>query len=509
MVAIKYFFLAMLGLGAAGCAVTSDYHPALVEVPQRWNVQPAGALPVSVPQSAVRWWSLFKDAELDSLIERAVQANLDVELARTRLLGVRNQLGIVAGSFAPSLTAKASYAREKESQNAPAPLMVDRLGALEVPGQAENLFQTGLDASWEIDIFGGQRRSLEAARASVEVAGLDRDGVILSLLAEVARTYLELRTTQRAMVVANEDLAVRNELAGLVSARYAAGMATFDEVPRARLLARLPAAELASMESRRKNAINRLGTLLGLWPGALAAELQTPASSVFASPDIAVGLPSDLLRQRPDVLRAERNMALTSARLGVATADLYPHFSLNGSAGLASVSAADFFSAGSLLWRIGPTLTWPLLQRGQVVATVEVRNLQQQEAAIEYRKAILLALEDADNAISAYAQQRQSYARMDGAKSDSQAAFNMANSRYTGGMADYREVLDARLVNLQAQAEQLQGEASVALAAVALYKALGGGWAAVRQDAQLGALGTGCVRGALPAKGVQPCSSLP
>ena len=506
-ITVKYLFLALLGAAVVGCAVTSDYHPNQVEVPQRWSDQQADN--ASVSQSAIAWWTMFHDTELNSLIERAVQANLDVRLARTRLLEVRKQLGITSASFAPSLIATASYAREKESKNAPVPLLVDRNGVIETPGQSDNLFQAGLDASWELDIFGGQRRSIEAARAAVEVAAFERDGVILSLLAEVARTYIELRTTQRAIAVATETLSTRNELAALVSARYAGGMAPFDEVSRAKFLARQAAAEIPSMESRYKNAVNRLGTLLGLWPGALASELKTPASTPRSSPDFTAGLPSDLLRQRPDVLRAERKIAVTSALLGVATADLYPRFSLNGTAGLASVSVRDFFSAGSLLWKIGPTLTWPILRRGQVVNTIEVRNLQQQEALIEYRKIILIALEEVDNAMGAHAQQKNRHVSLLAAVNDSEAAVSMSGSRYKGGMADFREVLEARILQLQSQTELLHSDSDVALALVTLYKAVGGGWNAASLGAQTDAFDPATSCGAASAKGKQPCSSSP
>ena len=490
-----------------GCAVTSDYHLTPVEVPQRWSEQQADN--VSVAQSAIAWWTMFQDVELNSLIERAVKANFDARLARVRLLEVRKQLSVASANVAPSLNARASYEREKESKNAPAPLLIDRYGTIETPGQPENLFQAGLDASWELDIFGGQGRIIEAARATVDVAAFERDGVILSLLAEVARTYFELRTTQRVIAVATEIVSTRNELAALASARFAGGMAPYGDVARAKLLARQAAAEIPPLDSRYKKAVNRLSTLLGLWPGALASELKAPASSPLESPAFSPGLPSDLLRQRPDILRAERTIAVTSARLGVATADLYPRFSLNGTARLASVSASDFFSAGSLLWKIGPTLTWPIFRRGQIVASIKVRELQQQAALLEYRKVILTALEEADNAIDAYAQQKDRHVALLAALNESEAAVSMSGSRYKGGMADFREVLDARILHVHAQTELLHSNGDVALALVALYKAVGGGWNAVSSGAQADALDQPAHCGAMPTDRKQPCSSSP
>lgn len=489
----------------AGCAVTSDYQAPVVELPARWNAQPANQ--VHVEQSAIAWWKVFKDAELDALIARAVAANLDVQLARARLLEVRTQLRVVAASASPSLNASTSTARERDTKNAPAPLRIEPNGTIEAPGHADNLFQVGLDASWELDVFGGQRRAIEASRAVVEVAAFERDSVILSLLAEVARTYIELRTTQRSIALANDNIASRNDFVKLVNARYVGGMGSYGDVERAKLLARQAAAEMPPLESGYQAQVNRLGTLLGLWPGALTTELKSHRAMAAVLPDIDAGLPSDLLRQRPDILRAERRLAVTAARLGVATADLYPRFTLNGAAGLASVSARDFFSAGSLLWKIGPTITWPILRRGQVVATIEVRNLQQQQALLEYRKTILNALEEVDDAIAAYTKEKDRHGNLVAALNDGSAALHMARSRYQGGLTDFREVLDTGNLKLQAQRELSRSDHDIGLALIALYKALGGGWNAANGVAKNGGgVAPAMECGALANKGKQPCS---
>ncbi len=482
MALVKNITASFFCIAAAGCAVTADYQPPPSEAPEKWSTEQAHH--AAVAQSAVAWWKTFGDSKLDSLIERAVQSNLDLRLARVRLQEVRKQLGITLASTGPSLSASASYAREKESANAPAPVLLARDGTVETSGHPDNLFQTGLDASWEIDLFGRQQRAIEESNAAVDVAAFERDGMIITLLAEVSRTYIELRLSQQQIALANEEIKLRTEFESLVSSRYSGGMVPYDELTRARFLARQVAAERTPLESRYQNALNRLGTLLGQWPSALASELATPTPIPVGPETIATGLPSDLLRQRPDVLRAERDIAVSSARLGVATADLYPRFSLNGSAGLASVSAADFFSAGSLLWKFGPTLTWPILRRGQIVATIEVRNLQQQQALLRYRKTILSSLEEADNAIGAHARQEKRRDAMAAAVDESEASLVMAQSRYAGGMADFREVLEAKIVRLHAQSDLDISKGDLALSAVALYKALGGGWNAASMSAQ-------------------------
>jgi multidrug efflux system outer membrane protein len=265
---------------------------------------------------------LFHDAQLTSLIERAIAANLDVKLAQTRLREVRTQLRLASASFAPSLSAKISAARGKESANAPAPVRRDQNASIEAPGQTENLFQAGFDASWELDLYGHQRRVIEGAQASAEMTASERDAVVQSLLTEVARNYIELRATQRQMHIANESIASLMDSVTLTRSRYAGGMAPYSEITKAQLPVRQLAADIAPMESRQRSAVNRLCVLLGQWPGALAAELAQGRAIPVAAEEIAPGLPSDLLRQRPDIVRAERSIAMASAAVGVATTEV-------------------------------------------------------------------------------------------------------------------------------------------------------------------------------------------
>lgn len=501
----------LLCAGIAGCAVTADYHPPTVEVPVQWRVAaPDNAAIVQIVQSATAWWTLFHDSELTSLIERAVQANLDVQLARMRLREVRMQLRMTAGSFSPTLNASASYAREKESSNAPALVLRKPDGSIEAPsGQSDNLFQAGFDANWELDLFGSRQRTIEAARAGVDVIGFERDAVILTLLAEVARTYVALCATQQQVVLARASLAAQNDLVQLARARYAGGMATYGDVTHAALSARRTAAELPPLQSSYQSAANRLNVLLGQWPGTLDGELAQAAGVPLASADFSTGLPSDLLRQRPDILRAERGVAIASARVGMATADLYPRFSLTGAAGLASVSARDFFNSASLFWKIGPTLTWPILRRGQLVATIEIRDLQQQAALIIYRKTILLALEDVDNAIRAYHAQIHRHAALSAAVAELEQAAALSRSRYAGGLTDYREVDDIQTALLQAKTDLVQSDAALATALITLYKALGGGWQAPTLATRADALDRSAACRGGTGKGTPSCSTSP
>ncbi|WP_157662750.1 efflux transporter outer membrane subunit [Sulfuriferula sp. AH1] len=466
----------LLCIVLAGCAVSPPVNSlSAPDVPARWTEAPESS--ASVPQAAVAWWTVFHDRELDSLIRRAGQSSLDIRLAQARLRETRARLSVASASLQPSVNATASYARERESINAPAPVLVNSDGQIESPtGQSENLFQAGFDASWELDLFGARHRSVEAAQAEVDSSTYDRGAVALTLFAEVARNYIAFRGFQQQILVARADLAAQQDMLNLVQARYAGGLATGVDVARAAAQVKHLAAQIPALETVRKNAVHRLSVLLGKSPGTLIAELSEIRPIPVARPDLSPGLPSDLLRQRPDIRRAEYRLAAATARLGVATADMYPRFSMNGAAGLASVSAGDFFNSASLLWKIGPTITWPILRGGQIVATIKVRDAQQQQAFIAYRQAILNGLEEVENAIVTYTQEQNRRAILADAVMENQRAVDLARSRYIGGLADFRDVLDMEHILSQARNALTRSDTALAIDLVALYKSLGGGW---------------------------------
>ena len=495
------------GLGLAGCAVTSDYHPAPVNLPSKWSQAQDNS--VATAQSSLAWWTLFHDKELDSLIQRALRSNLDIQLAQARLREVRAQLGVTAASFSPSLNASAAYARERDSTHAPAPVLLDKNGRIEAPRSgSDNLFQAGFDASWEIDVFGGQRRAIAAAQADLEVSKYERDAVVLTLLAEVSRHYIEYRGNQRQLSIAADALAAHQELLKLIHARQAGGLTSTIEVALAETALKRFALEIGSLASQSQNAEHRLSVLLGLWPGALHDELKASGAIPVASTDFSLGLPSDLMRQRPDIQRAERQLAAASARLGMANADMYPRFSLGGAAGLASVSALDFFSVGSLLWKIGPSISWPIFRRGQITATIEVRDAQQQGALIAYRKAILDGLEQVENANAAYKNEQIRREQWLNVVSGLQQSAELSRARYKGGLADFREVIEAEIKVFQAQSELAKSDTAIALTQVSLYKVLGGGWDAQQLTAITNSPESpACV--SVDVNGKQTCSTSP
>jgi multidrug efflux system outer membrane protein len=330
----------MLCIVLAGCAVARPpYQPPAPEVPARWSeTTDAGT---AVPQADLAWWEDFHDAELNSLIRRAGQSNLDIQLAQARLREARGRSGIAAASLQPSIHATASAMRERDSLNAPAQVLFSPGGKIESrTGQSENLFQAGFDARWELDLFGVRHQSITAAEAEADASAYDRGSVLLTLFAEVARNYVSLRGLQQQIIVARADLAAQQTIDSLVRARHAGGLASNLDVARIAGQVKHLAAQIPTLETARQHAAHRLGVLLGERPGALTAELLAAGPIPVARADLSLGLPSDLLRQRPDIQRAERQLAGAAALVGVATADLYPKFSLAGAAGLATSSTA-------------------------------------------------------------------------------------------------------------------------------------------------------------------------
>ncbi len=463
--------LAVLAAATAGCTVGPDYHPPVANVPAQWDAAPEQGAPA--PSAPPAWWKAFDDPVLDGLVARAMRANLDLQGAQARLRAARANLGMAAGARWPSVDASGSAKRERESANAP---------ALDVPGATDNLFQAGFDARWELDLFGGTRRAVEAAAADLDAAGEARNGAVLSLLAEVTRTYIDMRAGQRQLALARDALAAAEDALGLARARYQGGLAAQLEVAQAEAEVTAIAARLPPLETADRAAAYRLAVLLGETPGALDAELRVAAPVPVAPAGLPAGLPSDLLRRRPDLRRAERELAATTARIGVATADLYPRFSLLGNAGLASDSGGDFFAWGSRLWSVGPALSWPIFRAGRIRATIEVRDAEQQQALIAYRLALLIAFEEVETAIVAYTRERERRAMLADAADANRRAADLARGLYLGGLADFRAVLDAQGKLYAAQTALAQSDAALATDLVALYKALGGGWDAVPAD---------------------------
>jgi len=463
----------LAALVLAGCTVGPAFVRPDPDVPERWSEAPQHDAPAPGPS---RWWLAFSDPQLDTLIDRAVQANLDLALAEARVRGARASRRVAAAPLFPSLDGGASLTRAWQSENAG---FVGGGPVGDIGGQPFNLYDVGFDASWEIDVFGGLRRSVEAADAELAASVEERNDVLLTLLGEVARNYVELRGFQRQLAVAYGNVAAQEDTLGLTRARFQGGLASDLDVARAEAQVRTTAAEIPTLETSTHQSIHRLGVLLGQTPGALLAELGPPAAIPSAPPGLPAGMPSDLVRRRPDVRRAEREVAAATAQIGVATADLFPRFFLTGAAGLQSIEASNLFDGASKLWSVGPAIQWPIFQGGRIVGNIEIREAQQQQALIAYRQTILAALEEVENAIVAYTRQRERRATLASAVDANQRAVDMATALYTRGLTDFLDVLASQGSLFATQTELARSDATVSSSLVALNKALGGGWDAI------------------------------
>jgi NodT family efflux transporter outer membrane factor (OMF) lipoprotein len=472
-------FICSLSLGVllvSGCSVGPNYRRPDDVLAASW-LEAQRAEFDTQPATLVNWWTEFNDVELNSLVERAVNSNLDIAIAEARVRESRaSQLLSEAGEW-PTVDLSGSYSRNRSSENAVA---ARGQGAVGTPRSTSNLeqdlFRTGFDAGWEIDVFGGTRRSIEAARANVEASIEDRRDVLVTLLGDVAKNYIDLRGRQRQLAVTQANLEAQQESLRLTRIRFDAGLASDLEIAQAEGQAQTTAAQIPTLESGIKQTAYRLDLLLGAQPGATWNELSGSAPIPALPPQARVGLPAELLRRRPDIRRAERQLAAATAQIGAATADLYPRFFLIGTFGLQSISASDWFSAQSRFWTIGPTIRWPVFDAGKIRANIEIRNAQQDQALKFYEKSVLGALGDVESALVNYSKEQIRYRSLLAAVDANRRALQMSNDLYTQGLVAFLNVLDAQRAVYGSENDLAQSEANMASNLVALYKALGGGW---------------------------------
>lgn len=513
---IKFRF-ALLLLVLSGCEVGPDYRPPKVTVASSYGDTPATQPASSVSPNrvaVVRWWRSFNDPELNSLVGRAMANNLDLRGAESRLLQARAQRGVVGSELWPQINADGGYQHARGSSNVviplgaftggspalsragpvvtPAQVTAGQIGAVSssaplggpesplgeggFPGVTTDLYQAGFDASWEIDVFGGQRRAIEAANADTAAALEDRRDVLVSLVAEVARNYIQLRTAQLESSIAQQNLHDQQDTLELTRSRYQAGFATELDVARQAAQVASTAATLPAMEATIRQSIHALGVLLAQDPESLSAELSTSAPIPPVPPRVPVGVPADLLRRRPDIRRAERQLAAASARIGVATADFYPKFSLTGSFGLDSSQIKQLFDWNSRYFALSPGVSWPIFDAGRIRSNVQVQKELARQAATSYESTVLNALREVEDSLTSYRTEQLRRKSLADAVDESRQAVDLARQQYEKGVIDFLEVLDAQRSLLDAQDVLAQSDSAISLDLVSLYKALGGGW---------------------------------
>lgn len=343
-------------------------------------------------------------------------------------------------------------------------------------------YAAGFDASWELDLFGGAQRSVEAADADLDAAQEDLHDVLVSLTAEVALNYIEVRTYQKRLAVLKSNLEIQQETYSLIQFRYQAGLDDELSVQQARSNLESTRSQIPTLRTGLDEAMNRIEVLLGEQPGALHEQLKDFRPVPLAPLKVAVGVPADTLRRRPDVRKAERQLAAQTARIGVATAELYPKFTLSGSIGIEALSLHNLIAAGSRTFGIGPRITWRIFDAGSIRANIEVQSAIHEQTMIQYESTVLSALEEVENGLLAYAEEQIRRTSLTEAVDAAKQALELAQYKYQTGLIDFITVLDAQRSLLTYEDQLVQNAGTITSNLVRLYKALGGGWASLASD---------------------------
>ena len=487
------------GLLCASCTVGPRFVAPHANTPAAWSTeamaQVAGRVPASpvsaAPMPEAQWWRSFGDATLSSLIERTAVSNLDVRQAVLRIAEARAQRDIAFAPLLPDLSANASYTKQRISEKmAFASLLQSFTGGAAgrepggvsgpLPGLVNpfNQYQYGFDASWEIDLFGRTRRAVEAASADTDTALESGRDVLVSMLAELARTYIDLRAAQLRLAVLEESLATERDTLQLTRDRRTAGLGNDLDVENAAAQMTSTESQLPLARARITTDINGLSFLLALDPGALKSELIAAAPVPVVPPQVPIGLPADIIRRRPDIREAEAQLHAATARVGVAVADLFPSLTLNAAAGMQSASPGDLTNWASRFFSVGPALDLPIFQGGARQATVRLQNVRVKEAAVTYARTVLAALNEVENDLTVYGPEQSRRDSLAATVAHSREALALARQRYESGVTSFLDVLVAERNYQQSQLTLADSTAAVATDLVALYKALGGGWSA-------------------------------
>lgn len=467
---------ASLFLGA--CTVGPDYMaPDVAAVaPATWRANTGNQ--IEKPAELAQWWRKLNDPTLNRLIGESIQGNLDLKSAEARIRQAVAVRRATSGDLFPSLSLSGSATRLQSARNSNTRFL---------PRVSES-YKGGFDTAWEIDLFGGIRRSVEAARADQEATEENLRDVLVSLTAEVALNYIDLRSFQQRIAIAQSNLESQNETLEFVRSRQEAGLIEELEVERFVENVENTRAGIPTLKTSYVAAKNRITTLLGLTPGELDEVLSTSKALPTVPIRVAVGIPAETLRRRPDVQAAERQLASETARVGVAVAELYPKFALNGSIGVESLSASDFFSAGSGVFNIGPSVSWNIFRAGTVRQNIAAQDAVQEQALIAYESAILNSLEEVENALTALTNEQIRERSLSRSAAASSKAAGIARSQYEdGGLTTFLDVLDAERSRLNSEDALATSRATIVSNLIRLYRTLGGGWESIapRSSAEL------------------------
>jgi NodT family efflux transporter outer membrane factor (OMF) lipoprotein len=456
-------FLLLLG---AGCATVGPaYRKPDLSIPAAWNGVSASdnTTTAETTGNLSRWWGRLGDATLTGLVEQALAGSIDLRVAQAKLREARARRNLADSIFFPTVRASASASRTKSSTEAGS-------------GGTNTLYLAGFDASWEPDIFGGTRRAAEAAQADLESSEANLHNTQVSLAAEVALNYVDVRTFQARLAIARNNLSSQSETLQFTEWRAQAGLVTSLDVEQSRANLEQTRAQIPTLTTGLAEAENRLAILLGRAPGAVHKQLIAPAPVPAVPERVAVGIPADTLRQRPDVQAAERKLAAETARVGQAMAARYPGFTLSGSIGLEALTLGALGTSGAVTRSLLANVAGVIFDGGRLRSQVEIASAIQEQALIEYEAAVLTALEDVENALVSLDENRRRQAALRDAAEAARNAALLARHRYTAGLVDFQPVLDTERTVLTVEDSLASAYAEGATALIRLFKALGGGW---------------------------------
>ncbi|MBI5434710.1 MAG: efflux transporter outer membrane subunit [Planctomycetes bacterium] len=455
----------LLALAAACASVGEDYRAPELAVPERWRSADGEGLRAGEPELA-EWWRKLNDPELDALIERAALGSHDLREAFARLREARALRGDAAGERYPTLDGKAGFLRRGESDNTP-------LGGF-VPDNG--VYSAGFDASWEIDLWGRVSRSIEAANADLDASVENVRDVSVAVAAETARNYIELRSFQRRLAIARDNVSLQEQTLQLVRGRFDAGLVGERDVAQARTNVESTRSRVPALEVGVAAAEHRLAVLVGLPPGALASELAVERPIPVPPLSFAVGVPAELLRRRADVRRAERELAAAHARVGVAEGDRLPRLTLAGELGIAAEDVTDLGESDSAVFGIGPSLRWRLFDGGRLANRVVAQEARTEQALVRWERTVLVALEEAENSMVAFVREQTRRGSLREAALQARRAVDLSRAQYAEGLSDFQAVIDTERAVAELEDQLATSDAAITTHFVALYKALGGGW---------------------------------
>ncbi|MGC8829971.1 MAG: efflux transporter outer membrane subunit [Verrucomicrobiia bacterium] len=464
-----YFLIAVdfacIVLLSSGCKVGPDYKAPRVDMPKSWTSTALATntnVVISVSDSAAfaKWWTNFNDPELVKLVESALKENLDLKIAIARIQQARASYGMTRASLFPSIGSSAAYDRFYQNR----------------PSRKPDLFRAGVDALWELDLFGGNRRGVESAMANIAAAMEYYRDVRVSLAAEVALNYIQLRTLQQQIAIARDNLQAQRRTLSITQQRYGAGFVSRLDVANAEAQAATTESQISVLESSARQTIHNISILLGKAPGELLEELSSAAQIPIPPTSIKISVPSELLRRRPDIRRAEAQLHSATAKIGVATADLFPKFTITGSFSFQENTLPNFFSNPIKSGSVGPGVSWDIFRGGAIKSNIKLQEFLRDEAFINYQKTVLNALAEVENAIVALSKEQEHSMALQRAVESNRQAVEIALKLYSEGQADFLNVLNAQRSLLSSEDALAQSRRNISTALVSLYKALGGDW---------------------------------